>query len=63
MTDCVPAGVASLSEGRAVPVRHEEDLGQQRERPGHLAGVQLLCGPRRCAGERARLVFFKNLSG
>lgn len=59
MTDCVPAGVAGLSEGRALPVRDEEDLGQQRERPRHLAGVQLLCGPRRCAGEHARLGFLK----
>lgn len=58
MNACVPAGVAGLSEGRAVPVCHEEDLGQQRERPRHLAGVQLLCGPRRCAGEHMRGLAF-----
>lgn len=40
----VAAGVAGVSEGRPVPVRHEEDLGQQRERPRHLAGLQLLRG-------------------
>lgn len=57
VTMCVPAGMASVSEGRAVSVCNEEDLGQQRERPRYLAGVQLLRGPRRCTGEHVRLTF------
>lgn len=50
---CIAEGVACVPEGRAVPVGHEKDPCQQRERPRHLAGVQFLCGPRRRAGERA----------
>ena len=43
-------GVAGLPEGRAVPVGHEEDRGDGRERPRHVAGVQLLRGPRERPG-------------
>lgn len=57
MNHFVPAGMASISEGRAVPVCNEEDLGQQRERPRHLAGVQFLCGPQRCTGKHNVLTF------
>uniref|UniRef100_A0A3P9JSP3 Sesquipedalian n=1 Tax=Oryzias latipes TaxID=8090 RepID=A0A3P9JSP3_ORYLA len=45
-------GVARLSEGRPLPVCHEEDGAQQRERPRHLAGLQLLGGSRRRSGEQ-----------
>lgn len=45
---CISESVACLSERRALSVSHQEDLSNKRKWSRHMAGLQLLCGPRQC---------------